>query len=183
MCDYSLMGVPNRLAREGENLVVHEFRTGSRGLTPDDGVATSADWEAPCQSLRTFLRKLVEKVGPEKFVICIPPGARLLLKDIPQDVRNAYGVDATEEVTFTQVTAKPYAYRDAVRFKNGRELLLQRLNKGQRVTVLQLCLTEDSLPVLPAAEPFAFRTMRVDFIAPRSFRQPDRVTDRASSRS
>jgi hypothetical protein len=29
MCDYSLMAVPNRLAREGENLVVHRFPTSS----------------------------------------------------------------------------------------------------------------------------------------------------------
>lgn len=33
MCDYSLRGIPNRLAREGEDLVVYQFRTGARGLT------------------------------------------------------------------------------------------------------------------------------------------------------
>jgi hypothetical protein len=32
MCDYSLAGVPNRLAVEGEQLVVHRFPTGSVGL-------------------------------------------------------------------------------------------------------------------------------------------------------
>ena len=32
MCDYSLTGIPNRLAVEGEELVVHRFRTGSLGL-------------------------------------------------------------------------------------------------------------------------------------------------------
>jgi hypothetical protein len=32
MCDYSLCGIPNRLAIEGEELVVHRFRTGSLGL-------------------------------------------------------------------------------------------------------------------------------------------------------
>ena len=41
MCDYSLMGIPNRLAREGEELVVYEFRTGSRGLTADTPVANT----------------------------------------------------------------------------------------------------------------------------------------------
>jgi len=33
MCDYSLHGIKNRLAEEGEVLVVHRFHTGSKGLT------------------------------------------------------------------------------------------------------------------------------------------------------
>jgi hypothetical protein len=32
MCDYSLMMVRNRLAVEGEELVVHKFKSGSVGL-------------------------------------------------------------------------------------------------------------------------------------------------------
>jgi hypothetical protein len=32
MCDYSLMGIPNRLAEEGEDLVAHRFPTGSVGF-------------------------------------------------------------------------------------------------------------------------------------------------------
>ena len=37
MCDYSLMGVPNRLAREAEKLTVHRFPTGTLGLaSPTD---------------------------------------------------------------------------------------------------------------------------------------------------
>jgi len=42
MCDYSLMGVPNRLAQQGEYLVTHRFRTGSLGLAPA-GTCTQAD--------------------------------------------------------------------------------------------------------------------------------------------
>jgi hypothetical protein len=76
--------------------------------------------------------------------VCIPPGARLLLGDIPEDLQSLHRVSATEEVTFTQLTARPNAYRDAVRFNNGEELLLQRLNEGQRVKVLQLRLEEES---------------------------------------
>ena len=37
MCDYSLMGIPNRLAEEGEVLVTHRFSTGSLGFaSPSD---------------------------------------------------------------------------------------------------------------------------------------------------
>jgi hypothetical protein len=46
-------------------------------------------------------------------------------------------------VTFTQLTAQPYAYRDAVRFSNGREVLLQKLEPGQRAIVLSLALAEE----------------------------------------
>lgn len=171
MCDYSLMGVPNRLASEGEELVVCEFRTGSQGLTAPDTHEIDAD--RPPNRLGTFLsviKRLLEP-APEKVAVCIPPGARLLLHDIPEEARNCLGVEATEEVVFTQLTAKDYAYRDAVRFKNGCELMLQRLKQGQRVTVLELAPegeTEES--VWQEGESLGFRTMRIDFIAPRLYR-------------
>ena len=133
MCDYSLMGIPNRLAREGEDLVVYEFRTGSRGLTPGNSV-TNAD----TQMRFGVVKRLFGNLEPERVAVCIPPGARLLLSDIAEDVQNSFAVGASEEATFTQLTATANTYRDAVRFTNGREILLQRLNKGQRVRVLQL---------------------------------------------
>jgi len=143
MCDYSLMGVPNRLAREGEDLVVHEFRTGSRGLTPCTSV-TNTD----TQTRYGFVKRLFGNLEPERVAVCIPPGARLLLSDIAEDVRRSFAVGASEEVTFTQLTATANTYRDAVRFANGREMLLQRLNKGQRVRVLQLSFAEESVQSL-----------------------------------
>jgi len=143
MCDYSLMGVPNRLAREGEDLVVHEFRTGSRGLTPCTSV-TNTD----TQRRYGFVKRLFGNLEPERVAVCIPPGARLLLSDIAEDVRKSFAVGASEEVTFTQLTATANTYRDAVRFANGREMLLQRLNKGQRVRVLQLSFAEESVQSL-----------------------------------
>jgi hypothetical protein len=52
-------------------------------------------------------------------------------------------VRATEEVTFTQITASAHSYRDAVRFANGREVRLQELREGQRVRVLDLSMAEE----------------------------------------
>ncbi len=148
MCDYSLMGIPNRLAREGEDLVVHEFWTGSRGLTP-------------CTSLTNagVVKRLFGNLQSEEVAVCIPPGARLLLNDIPKDVQESFTVGASEEVIFTQLTATANAYRDAVRFANGREILLQRLSIGQRVRVLQLSLSlmEESVQsVLKESEVFRY---------------------------
>jgi hypothetical protein len=153
MCDYSLMGIPNRLAREGEDLVVYEFRTGSRGLTADTPVANT-DTQGRYE-IFGVVKKLLGNLAPERVAVCIPPGARLLLSDIAEDVQNSFAVSAKEEVTFTQLTATANTYRDAVRFTNGREILLQRLNKGQRVRVLQLSLVEEPVQsVWKAAEFF-----------------------------
>jgi hypothetical protein len=141
MCDYSLAGVPNRLAIEGEQLVVHRFDTGTIGM------ASSADFANPAEkrgahglarwwsALRSFLSPTLDRVN---CAVCIPPGARLLLRDIPKRLQHQLEVHDTEVVTFTQVDADAYRYRDAVRFSNDHELLLQRLHEGQRVVVLRL---------------------------------------------
>jgi hypothetical protein len=134
MCDYSLAGVPNRLAVEGEELVVHRFPTGALGLT---SLHASPGWV-------WFSKVWSAKVPP---AVCVPPGARLFLRNIPADWQHALGVGAAEEVAFVQQSAEVYQYRDAVRFQNGREVLLQRLRCGQRVDVLSLSSSEfDSGP-------------------------------------
>ena len=129
MCDYSLAGVPNRLAVEGEDLVVHRFPTGALGLaSPNTSLA------------RLWFSKLWSaRVTP---AVCVPPGTRLLLRDIPVDLQDALGVGTEEQVTFVQQSAEAYQYRDAVRFQNGREILLQDLQCSQRVDVLSLSSSE-----------------------------------------
>jgi hypothetical protein len=56
-----------------------------------------------------------------------------------------------EEVTFVEQSAEAFRYRDAVRFSNGREILLQRLPCGVRVEVLRLDSAEPEAQ-LPSAE-------------------------------
>jgi hypothetical protein len=155
MCDYSLLGIPNRLAVEGEPLVVHRFQTGAMGLAPAAGTAAPATGlhalerrEGWWSALRTGYTS-----SPTKTVcaVCIPPGARLLLRDIPELLQRECKVGADEEVTFTQISAIEYHYRDAMRFANGREVLLQRLAEGQRVEVLCLSVAEE-LPQVRAAQ-------------------------------
>ncbi len=123
MCDYSLAGIPNRLAAEGEQLMVYRFPTGALGLT----------------SPKTGHWLLWSKQTP---AVCVPPGARLLLGDIPKSLQRQFDVQASEEVTFVQLSAEAYQYRDAVRFSNGCEVLLQCLRCGQHVEVLSLCSGE-----------------------------------------
>jgi len=50
MCDYSLHGLDNRLAEEGEVLIVHRFYTGSKGLTSPDYLKPSEQERACAES-------------------------------------------------------------------------------------------------------------------------------------
>jgi len=143
MCDYSLMGVPNRLAREGEDLVVIRFPTGSRGLTECEKSVNGPDQQSRPNVFQSIVQLLFGNPKDTKVAVCIPPGARLLLGDIPHELQDSLSLGAAEEVTFTQLTAKPHVYRDAIRFKNGRELLLQQLEDGQRIKVLELALVAE----------------------------------------
>jgi len=141
MCDYSLHGLPSRLAVEGEPLVVHRFPTATLGLaSPTDVQAPAAG--PPAQSPAGFWSRLKSwfSISDEPLfpAVCVPPGARLLLRDIPQRLQQQLGAGAEEEVIFIQLSAEAYCYRDAVRFNNGREILLQKLEEGQRVDVLCL---------------------------------------------
>lgn len=145
MCDYSLMAVPNRLAREGEELVAHRFPTGSLGLACPADLRRAANPAPPAR--RGWWRAMTEFFNPTKTepvpAVCIPPGARLVLHDIPVRLQNEIGVGPVETVTFTQMTAAVNSYRDAVRFANGREVRLQELREGQHVRVLDLSMAED----------------------------------------
>jgi hypothetical protein len=146
MCDYSLQGLPNRLSTEGEELVAHRFLTGAIGFTSPQELQAIA--EAQATQKRSGFWSTIKSLfsvdmGPSATAVCIPPGAQLWLEDIPARLQREFDVRPNEEVTFTQLTAQPYTYRDAVRFDNGREVLLQKLEPGQRAVVLRLALAEE----------------------------------------
>jgi hypothetical protein len=144
MCDYSLCGLPTRLAAEGEELVVHKFSTGSMGLaSPADfpvievkAVPKTGFWNA----IKEFfdIAPMVSSVP----AICIPPGARLILHDIPAPLQQRCGFGEIEGVLFTQLDVEENHYRDAVRFANGIQLRIQDLREGMRVEVLSLAAVE-----------------------------------------
>lgn len=145
MCDYSLMCFPNRLANEGEDLVVHRFPSGSMGLASPADLHPAADGEGP---RRTFWQAVKEFFNPIDTcavpAVCIPPSARLVLHGIGEDFRREYSVAAEEEVTFEELSAAVNTYRDAVAFHNGRHVRIQELPEGLEVTVLTLAAEEAS---------------------------------------
>ena len=137
MCDYSLAGLRTRLAVEGEELVLFRFPTGSLGLT------SPAELEAHCKEFRGWQHRFDPREVP--CAVCIPPGACLLLHDIPDHLQKQLGVGVVENVVFTQRSSEVGRHRDGFRFTNGQEILLQRLAERQRAAVLSLssALTEE----------------------------------------
>ncbi len=141
MCDYSLQGLPNRLANEGEQLVTHRFSTGSIGL------ASPAEMEAPCRRpqkvqqeswwmrLKQWLAEPIMPPGPP--AVCIAPGTCLRMSRIPDSVRREFALTDVETVTFVQFSAEPFQYRDGIEFANGRRTLLQTLREGVAFEVLE----------------------------------------------
>jgi len=140
MCDYSLHLFPNRLGAEGEELVVHRFGGASLGLaSPSDlPVPASTCGLSRWAQFKAWFQRPLFEVDKAIPAVCVPPGAALILRDIPKSLQRELSVTEIEPVTFTQVSADVNTYRDAIRFQNDRRILLQRLYEGQRITIVSL---------------------------------------------
>lgn len=129
MFDYSLAEVRNRLAVEGEDLAIYRFPMGTLGF------ASLAELEQH-PVIRGWRSWFSLRQVP--CAVCIPPGARLVLRGIPSRLQSELGLQMEEEVVFVQIGMDAGRHRDAVRFANNQELLLQRLAEGQRARVVSL---------------------------------------------
>lgn len=112
MCDYSLEMYGSRPARESEPYETVRFPSGSIGL------AAPAD----CGS-----------------AVCVQYGSRLRLENIPLHLQASLRVKSSEEVTFMRLDHG--AYRDGLRFANGKEISIQQLNSGVSAVVVQMAET------------------------------------------
>ncbi len=101
MCDYSLELYRSRPARISEKYVLTRFMSGSLGFASPGDCSTA---------------------------VCIPYDTQLRLEGIPEELQDELGVESDEEVTFARIDHR--GYRDGVRFANGAETSLQRLNPG-----------------------------------------------------
>jgi hypothetical protein len=157
MCDYSLHTYPNRLAADGEDLVVHRFGAGSLGLASPADLAPVISACKRAQGsvwsqVKAWFFGRTPRWEAEKRVpaVCIPPGSRLVLSDIPRTLQRELGIGEVEEVRFVEISAEVNTYRDAVRFQNGRQALLQQLREGQHVRVLSISVEEFEPAEVPA---------------------------------
>lgn len=146
MCDYSLYAFNSRLARDGEELMVYRFPTGSLGFAASCDVAADLKRRDETTSAWALFKEwLAPRKSCEFPAVCVPPGARLLLVGVPLGLQNRLGICSTEPVTFTQRSSQMYTYRDCVRFMTGAQVLLQELPEGLRAVVLS---TEFEEPIM-----------------------------------
>ena len=138
MCDYSLGGIPNRLAVEGDRLVVKAFQTGTIGLASVEDVERAQCAAQAKKTLWQRLKLLCTADWSDVPAVCVPPGALLILRDVPREMQTQFGLRESEIVEFTQTAMDANRHRDAFRFPRGQDVLLQRLKPGLRVTVLSL---------------------------------------------
>ncbi|MFZ1961191.1 MAG: hypothetical protein WAU63_08090 [Methylovirgula sp.] len=108
MCDYSLEMYASRPAREAERYVTTRFPSGSIGLA-SPGDCTTA--------------------------VCVQYDTRLHLENISSDLQGRLGVKSEEEVVFARL--EHGAYRDGIRFANGKEVSLQLLGSGVGATLIE----------------------------------------------
>jgi hypothetical protein len=141
MCDYSKHGLPSRLAREGEHLVTHRFRTQRIGLASALEIeeAESRNDEAPKGHWFSAMKRWFAQAAGTRTIlaVCIPPGARLRMTEIPVELRSKWALRNVEIVWFTQI-GDLERHRDAIRFGNGKLVELQTLPEHLRFMVLSL---------------------------------------------
>ena len=126
-------------------------------MAPSSEVARQTK-KAEVPSDLPFLERVKKWLYPpapaECTAVCVPPGAHLLVRDIPKKMQQAFCLQGpVQEVTFTQIGT--VGFRDAICFRNGTKVLLQRLDEGQRVKVLALSAEDVSSPE-PATKSFVF---------------------------
>jgi hypothetical protein len=109
MCDYSLEMYASRPARESERYVTTRFPSGSVGLAAPGDCTTA---------------------------VCVQYDTHLKLENISGDLQTRLGVKAEEDVVFARL--EHGAYRDGVRFTNGKEVSLQLLGSGVGATLMAL---------------------------------------------
>jgi hypothetical protein len=151
MCDYSLQGIPNRLAVAGEPLVTYRFPTHSIGLASPRDIAAVSRPKAQNGERRGWWSALKYWFNPPMELdkvpaVCIPPGARLRISHVPEEICRKHSLCQEEEATFTQLSAHAYQYRDAIRFDSGCQEVLQTFGVGVSFEVLTLDVSQPKSP-------------------------------------
>lgn len=123
MCDYSPELHRSRPAVQEEQYTLRRFPSGTMGFMAARDCETA---------------------------VCIPADAHLRLEGIAEAVQQIYAVGPVEDVVMTRMDGTAFAHRDAVRFANGREVLLQSLNAGIAASVLDFMPGAEETPKVRA---------------------------------
>jgi hypothetical protein len=128
---------PQRLAREGEILVTYRFRTGRIGWASLVEIADARVLRGRVSLWSAWLHALELCLHPRQpSLVRVTPGAHLRINSVPRRIAQEFGVRQVADVTFVRLTDSGCLHRDAIRFGNGRHLLLERFNEGVAFQVL-----------------------------------------------
>jgi len=157
--------ISQRLAREGEILVTFRFRPGRIGLASLVEIIAARQLRGQGSLWSAWLRALELCLRPHQpSSVRVSPGAHLRITSVPRQIAQEFGVRRVEDVTFVRLSGPNCVHRDAIRFGNGRHLLLQRFAEGVAFQVLTDgsgdwdCDREPSEPLelgQPETSPFA----------------------------
>jgi hypothetical protein len=117
MCDYSLQNVRSRPAAIGDNLLTHNFGTGTRGFAASEDL---------------------------NMAVCLMPGTEIAFPDGVAIIHRSFFGWPRRTVRystaiFRQINKRsPGTHHDAVEFPDGHTVLLTHLPEGQLASVLQL---------------------------------------------
>jgi len=129
MCDYSLQAVASRPAKVGETLITTTFRgTSTRGFASESDPTVA---------------------------VCMLPGTELAFADdVKYDNRWIWTRSLGFRVgKFNAIDPHiPDRHHDAIEFPDGNHVLVTQLCEGQRVTVLQMPVTQPIDERKPAIE-------------------------------
>jgi hypothetical protein len=142
MCDYSLYAIPNRLAEDGERVVLHRFGTGTIGFAsvldvPPKLIESGTRWQSLCAGVKAML---LPRNCPGVPAVCMPPGTRLLMNNVPTEVQRLHRMQSGDTAMVTEITSQSYSHRDALVLPNGKCVLLQELPEGIEAVVLSTAL-------------------------------------------
>ncbi|HEY1760518.1 MAG TPA: hypothetical protein VGG72_34405 [Bryobacteraceae bacterium] len=117
--------------------MIHRFPTGSMGL------ASCADL---CEVAREKQKRTLWQALKEAFelwpsiemvpAVCVPPGAHLVWKTVPPDLRRKWNIEEEQPAVFVQTSADVNRYRDALQLACGKTILLQQLREGVRLQIV-----------------------------------------------
>ena len=123
MCDYSLEMYGSRPARESERYETVRFPSGSVGLASPGDCGTA---------------------------VCVQYDTRLRLENIPPHLQSSLRIKSCEDATFIRLNHG--AYRDGLRFDNGREISMQQLNSGVSAVLTPVDVAMSDASVIRALE-------------------------------
>ena len=146
MFDCLALSFRNRLAQTGELLVTYRFENGTIGFASADEVdALEANVDRKNPGFWSVVGGLFPKQENRPApvtIVCIPPGSRLVVSQLPAGSTQSALFTPLDEMTFIELETSQQRYRGAFRLRSGGILLLQCVEEGVCFRVISTELRE-----------------------------------------